>query len=306
VDFIEDAPRPGRQLVRAINEHRPFSGLAAHLGGRVFEGDIRMLKLHYLLAIAFTLCVIGPALAAEPAAPAEPAPPPAPPAAPAAEAAAAPPAADVAEVLDKMDAAGKDFRSVRARFDYELNQTLYEDVQKRKGELAYLAPNLLRFEFTDRPQETFVFDGRILYHKKDGTKQLVIWELRLPGEPPVESLELGKTPFPLPFGQKKEQVLKLFTVGRDSKEEAADKDSRAVLVLVPRKDTPLAKDYKKVLLWVDVKSYLPTRARLYDNSDNITTVDFHHLEVNKDVDAKGFVRPSVPQDWEIVSHAKEK
>jgi len=259
-----------------------------------------MPKIRYLLAILFGACVAaGPALAAEPAAPPKPEPAPV-----AAEAAAS--AADVVEVLDKMDAAGKDFKSVRARFDYELNQTLYEDVQKRKGELVYQAPNLLRFEFTDKPQETFVFDGRILYHKKDPTRQLVIWELRLPEEPPVESLELGKTPFPLPFGQKKEQVLKLFTVGRDAKEEAADKDKRAVLVLVPKKDTELAKDYKKVLLYVDPKTYLPTRARLYDMSDNITTVDFHHIEINKDVDAKQFTRPSVPQDWETVAHEKGK
>ncbi len=75
-------------------------------------------------------------------------------------AAEAPPPADVVEVLDKMDAAGKDFKTVRAKFDYELNQTLYEDVQKRKGELVYRMPNLLRFEFLDKPQETFVFDGR--------------------------------------------------------------------------------------------------------------------------------------------------
>jgi outer membrane lipoprotein-sorting protein len=254
-----------------------------------------------LFAIALAVCVIGSAFAAEPAALPKPAT-----ETPAAEAAAPPPAPETIEVLDKMDAAGKDFKTVRARFDYELNQTLYEDVTKRKGDLAYVAPNLLRFEFTDRPQETFVFDGRVLYHKKDATKQLVVWELRLPTEPPVESLELGKTPFPLPFGQKKEQVLKFFAAARDAKEEAADKDKRAVLALTPRKGTELAKDYKKVLLWVDTKSWIPTRARLFDSSDNVTTVDFRDIEINKGLDAKQFLRPSVPQDWEVVMHAKDK
>jgi outer membrane lipoprotein-sorting protein len=133
-----------------------------------------------------------------------------------------------------------------------------------------------------------------------------VWELRLPTEPPVESLELGKTPFPLPFGQKKEQVLKLFAAARDAKEEAADKDKRAVLALTPKPGTELAKDYKKVLLWIDTKTWVPTRARLFDMSDNVTTVDFRNIEVNKDVDAKQFTRPSVPQEWEVVMHAKEK
>ena len=260
-----------------------------------------MPKTLYLLAIALAVFAVAPTFAGEAVAPANPAP-----ETPAAEAAAPPPAPETIEVLDKMDAAGKDFRTVRAKFDYELNQTAYEDITKRKGDLAYVAPNLLRFEFTDKPQETFVFDGRVLYHKKDATKQLIVWELRLPTEPQVESLELGKTPFPLPFGQKKEQVLKFFTAARDAKEEAADKGKRAVLALTPRKGAELAKDYKKVLLWVDTKTWIPTRARLFDMSDNVTTVDFRDIETNKDIDAKQFLRPSVPQEWEVVMHAKEK
>ena len=253
--------------------------------------------LAVLAAIALPIAARAAEPAAPPAAPA--------PAAPAPEAtpSAAP---EVLEVLDRMDAAGKEFKTLRARFDYELNQTLYEDVQKRKGDLVYQAPNLLRFEFTDKPQETFVFDGRSLFHKKDATKQLILWELRLPSEPPVDSLELGKTPFPLPFGQRKAAVLKHFDATRDAKEEAADKEKRAVLALVPRQGSEMAKTYRRILLWIDSKQALPTRARLFDTSENVTTVDFHHIETNKTIDAKSFTRPDVPQDWEIVTHAKEK
>jgi outer membrane lipoprotein-sorting protein len=219
-------------------------------------------------------------------------------------AAEAAPTADVVAVLDKMDDAGKDLKTVRCKFDYEMNQTLYEKIQKRKGELVYLAPNQIRFEFVDKPLEAYVFDGRTLFNRKDATHQLIIYELRKPDEKPVESLELGKTPFPLPFGQKKENVLKHFTVTRDAAEEAADKEKRAVLVLTPKAGTALAKDYTKILLWVDAKTSLPTRAKLYDQSENETTVDFRDIETNKPVDAKAFLRPDVPQDWEIVNHAK--
>jgi outer membrane lipoprotein-sorting protein len=246
-----------------------------------------------MLAIA-----LGAAIAAEPAAPAK------------SDAetaqAEAPPPADVIAALDRMDAAGREFKTVRARFDYELNQTLYEDVQKRRGELLYQAPNLLRFEFTDKPIETFVFDGRTLFHKKDATRQLIVWEVRLPDEPAVDSFELGKTPFPLPFGQKKETILKHFAVSRSAKDEAADKEKRTVLALVPKKDTPLARDYAAILLWIDAKQNLPTRARLADTSENVTTVDFHHIETNKDIDAKAFQRPGVPDGWEIMTHPKDE
>ena len=252
-----------------------------------------------ILALGWLALATSAATAGEPAAPAKPE----------AEkpAAAEPlPSADVIEVLDKMDAAGKDLKTLRAKFDYECEQKLYEDVKKRKGDLLFSAPNLLRFEFTDKPPESFIFDGRVLHHKQDATKQLILWELRLPEEPPVDSLELGKTPFPLPFGQRKDAVLKHFTVTRGAKEEAADKEKRTVLVLVPRKDTELARDYAQVTLWIETKTWLPTQARLRDTNDNVvTTVVFHHIETNKDVDAKQFARPNVPQDWEIVAHPKE-
>jgi len=261
---------------------------------------VRLLLAAAVMALACSVAAAGEPAAAPPAKAEEPKSSAQTPAAP-----ETPPPADVIEVLDKMDAAGKEFKTIRSKFDYELNQTLYEDVQKRKGELLYQAPNLLRFEFTDKPQETFVFDGRTMYHKKDATKQLILWEVRLPDEPAVDSFELGKTPFPLPFGQRKDGVLKHFTVGRDAKEEAADKEKRTVLVLVPKKDTPLARDYTKILLWIDARQNLPTRARLVDTSENVTTVDFHHVEVNKDVDPKQFTRPAVPEGWEIVTHPKE-
>jgi outer membrane lipoprotein-sorting protein len=214
-------------------------------------------------------------------------------------------APETQELLDRMDEAGRKIETLQAQFDYELNQTLYEDVQKRKGKLLFRAPNLLSFEFTDRPRETFVFDGRILYHKKDATKQLIIWEIRRAEEPALDSFELGKTPFPMPFGQKKEAVLKHFDVTRDAAEESRDKENRGVLVLKPKKDTPLAETYTAIALWVEAKTFLPTRARLWDTSENITTIDFHSIVINKNVDAKMFARPEVPEDWEIVHHAKE-
>jgi len=230
---------------------------------------------------------------------------------PAASAPAAPsaPAAEplppnVEKVLDALDAAGRKIATLRAQFDYELNQTLYEDIQKRKGRMAYKAPNLLRFEFTNKPQETFVFDGRIVYHVKPATKQVVLWELRAANEPPVEGLTLGKTPFPLPFGQKKEAVLEHFTVTRDAAAEKTAGTNRAVLALVPRKGTSLAEDYTRILLWIDTERHLPVRARLYDTSENVTTVDFHHIEINADVNADQFRQPEVPKDWEVVEHRK--
>jgi outer membrane lipoprotein-sorting protein len=207
---------------------------------------------------------------------------------------------ETAEVLDAMEAAGKGLETVRARFDYELNQTLYEDITKRKGELVFAVPNLVRFTFTSKPRETVIFDGRKVYQMKDATKQLYVWTVREEDEPPVESMELGKAPFPIPFGQKKEKVVKFFEVSRNRAEEEKDGKKRHVLALVPREDTSLAKTYTKVALWVDTETRLPTRVRLWDTSENITTIDFHDIKTNTKVDESTFKRPKVPEDWEVI------
>lgn len=211
---------------------------------------------------------------------------------------------EVAQVLESMDKAGESIETLTAEFDYELNQTLFEDIQKRKGEIDFKRPNRLRLAFVDRPKEAFIFDGRTLYHVKPPAKQIEIWALRREGEPPVESFELGKTPFPMPFGQKKEKVVKHFHVGRDRKAEAKDKKGRAVLVLRPRKGTAVARDYEKIALWIDPKTHLPTRVRMWDPSENITTIDFRDIKTGADIDDDHFDRPKVPQGWDLIEHEK--
>ena len=262
------------------------------------------MRRHWLIAAA----VIAASAAGWDAGGAEPPCPPAPEpkTAPAAETKAPDLAPEAAQVLDKMDEAGRTIETLSASFDYELNQTLFEDVQKRTGSIAYRRPNQFRFAFTSNPKEAFVFDGRLLYHRQDATRQLHIWETRRADEPPLEAFELGRSPFPVPFGQKKETVLKYFTVTRDAKEEAADKKKRAVLVLVPREGAKPAGDYQRILLWIEPKTGLATRTRLWDSSENITTIDFDKIETNKKADAKTFERPAVPESWEIVDHPKER
>lgn len=213
--------------------------------------------------------------------------------------------ADVAAVLDKMDAVGKDIKTVTAKFDFELNQTAYDDKQKRKGEFAYQAPNHLRLTFTDTQPESYIFDGRNFYQKKDGIKQLTIWQVQLDSEPELAALTLGKTPFPLPFGQRGVEILKEFTVTRDGAAEKEDKEGRKVLTLVPKAGTALASDYAKIMLWIEPKSCLPTRVRLFGKPENTVTFDFTEVQKNKEIDTKTFTRPEVPKDWQVTNHPKE-
>ncbi len=210
-----------------------------------------------------------------------------------------------AALLDKVDAAGRDLKTVHARFDYELNQTLFEDIKRREGVLAFEAPNRLRFEFTGREKEAFIFDGRTLYHRQDAVEQMHEWEVRRADEPPVESFELGKTPFPMPFGQKKEAVLKHFDVKLGPAVKGTDGKERPALVLAPKKGTQLVETYTRITLWFDPETYLPVQARLWDTSENITTIAFHDIRTNAKVPPRTFERPKVPGGWEVIRHRRE-
>jgi len=223
------------------------------------------------------------------------------------------------QILFKMSRHGQKINTVQADFDYEMNQTLLGDIQKRKGKVWHKKPNLFRLEFTTPTKETFVFDGRRLYEKRYAAKQLIIYEIRRPDEKPVESLEIGRSPFPMPFGQKAQAVKQHFEVtlgtpdATNSGATEPDKPAKTqpvptveVLVLTPKKKSSLAKDYKKMEFWVDTKTWLPTKIVTVDMSENILTIVFHKTVVNKKVKKNMFTAPAVPADWETIEHLKPK
>lgn len=274
------------------------------------------MKAAVVAVVAAVLAALGPEAAPEPAAAGAPAggtaeaPPQSPPEAPAA---ATPPEetaeADLdpacAALLDEMDATGRKLKTVRARFDYELHQTLFDDVKRRKGMLAFRAPNHLRFEFTGRDAEAFIFNGRILYHRQDASKQLHVWEIRRADEPPVESFQLGKTPFPMPFGQRKETVLKYFEAKCEPGKDSPGAKEPSALVLTPKKGTELGRSYTRIKLWIDPETHLPTKARLWDPSENITTIAFEEVRTNEALPPETFDRPEVPAEWDVIPHRRE-
>ena len=203
-----------------------------------------------MLRLAVALAsLIGMSLAFAPAFAAEPAPPPKAPAEPAV-------AADVAAVLDKMDAVGKDLKTVTAKFDYELNQTAYDDKQKRKGELQYQAPNLLRFAFTDTPPEILHL-RRPQPLPEEGWHQAIDHLADPAGRRSRAGAVAGTWEDAVPPALRPAQGGGAEAVHRHARRrrgEEADKDGRTVLTLVPKADTPLARDYAKIMLWIDPKT----------------------------------------------------
>ncbi len=125
-------------------------------------------------------------------------------------------------------------------------------------------------------QEWYLFDGRWLYQGLERIEQVTKQEVARPGEK-LDLFDIEKTPFPVPFGQKKEKILKNFDV---SIAAPADTDPKNTdhLICVPKTDSRLYRKYDKLELFVDRDVHLPTRIVVTKNhGQEVNTADFPNL-----------------------------
>ena len=102
--------------------------------------------------------------------------------------------------------------------------------------------------------EQHLFDGRWYVECQSQTKTITRREIYRPDEK-INPYKLGEGAFPLPFGQKKADILREFEVHRlDSKtDDPPDTDH---LRLIPRPDTSTGRTYKTLDFWVSRASDL--------------------------------------------------
>ncbi len=102
------------------------------------------------------------------------------------------------------------------------------------------------------------------YQSKHETRQQIL----KPGQK-LDLFKLGEGPFPLPLGQKRLDVLRLFQV---QKIDPAKDDPPATvhLQLAPKPGTQFAKQFKTIDIWVDTASDMPRRIQTVDVNE-VTT-----------------------------------
>ena len=126
-----------------------------------------------------------------------------------------------------------------------------------------------------------------------------------PGER-FDPLKLGEGPFPLPVGQRRDDVLARFEAsileGTEHEQLAgylADKSVEG-LKLVPRPLTPQAEDIAEVEIFYDSKTLLPRGIVLTETNGDRKTVMLRNLELNKGIDdAKLSIDEPDPKEWQI-------
>jgi outer membrane lipoprotein-sorting protein len=233
------------------------------------------------------------------------------------------PATDVAaglepeleRVLDRLEIRGNNIRTLEAELDYLKFDPIMDDRQKNSGVLRYRTetPNphfFIRFDkrthnnVVRREKEWHVFDGRWYWEVREKTRQIVKREIVPPGEK-TDVFSVGKGQFPLPFGQKKAEILKYFDVKLVKEGKGAPPGFKGDhLQLTPRPETNLARDYTTIDFYVDEKLGLPIRVRTTERKQgNELEITFANVEINPKFNDDAMKLPKETEDYNLTQEA---
>lgn len=148
---------------------------------------------------------------------------------------------------------------LRAKVIWELEYMIEEEVTRKTGMIWYrqmepVAKFKVRFDRkivgnrSDKLDEEHLFDGRWYIELNSETKTVSKTELRPEGDT-SDPYSLAEGSFPLPFGQKKAEILREFEVQRVAP-SADDPEQTDHLVLRPRPGTRTGQTYASLDFWI--------------------------------------------------------
>jgi outer membrane lipoprotein-sorting protein len=211
--------------------------------------------------------------------------------------------------LDKLDALGRNLTDFTA--DAELTEIdgMSGNSTTRLGTVRYQArPDgnaRIRVTFTKKDEDEKLYDEKIEYVLQDGvlidrnynTRSEVRRQVLKPGEK-VNLLKLGEGPFPLPIGQEKAEVHRLFEVTPIAA-APGDPANTTHLRLVPRPDTQFSGQFTAIDVWVDDTSSFPVRIDAEDaNKTSIRKTVFKNVKTNTGLTDADFTLEAV-EGWNV-------
>lgn len=228
----------------------------------------------------------------------------------AAAAGALPADASVDQTLDALDTIGRDLKSFTATVKLSETDVIAQDTVVRTGKFVYQSlgagDSRLRITFDTRIQDgasqpqkiEYLLDKGWLIDRNYARKIEVNRQMLRPGEK-VNLLKLGEGPFPLPIGQKKEDVHKQFEVKRVELSEGELKDA-IHLQLTPLPGTRFERDFSTIEVWVDQNSHMPVRIETEDkNLTTVRTTDLSDVKVGVQLGDGDFKLPEIPAgEWQ--------
>ena len=215
-------------------------------------------------------------------------------------------------ILTRLERRNEGLRDIRC--DVRLSEEDQVNLSKRtktgNAVLRFGDPNpmfLIHFDRTETDgvlgkQEWYLFDGRWLMEGSERLQQVTQTEFAQPGEK-VDFFDLETAPFPMPFGQKKETILRNFEVALAAA-SPSDPPETDHLVCTPKADSRFRAKYDRMEFFVRRGLDLPTRISITRNKGLETTVaDFPGLDtssINAGVKDDAFAQPAAWKKFKFV------
>lgn len=227
----------------------------------------------------------------------------------------APADSSVDQILDALDARGKDLKSFTADLTLGEADAATGDETTRRGKFWYQADHngsaRIRVTFDTKVAGNKVTEDKIEYllsgpdliDRTYRTRTQVTRHILKPGEK-LDLFKLGEGPFPLPIGQKKEDVHAQFDVKNVGPKKDDPVDTTHVQ-LIPKAETRLERKFKSIDVWVGTKDQMPHRIETLDKNESSTRItELSKIEINAPLADKDFALPEIDkQNWQLQEEA---
>jgi len=260
--------------------------------------DLHRLARRTLLALAAT-ALLSPSLSAQEAGPAYE-------------------SAD--ELLIALETADEDVRTLRCSIAHTKLFALAGDLQQRRGTLVYTTDPRQRFSISFEQElnndqvrsgeKIYIFDGEWLVEKDPSAREFVKTRIVRPGEA-FDPLRIGEGPFPVPIGQKRDEILERFSAelapagaGLDDFEAQANAAESAEWIQLRLTPTPLfgeETDLTEVRVWYDADDLLPRMAKTVNRIGDESLVYLYSVKKNDETAEAEFSveTPGDDEGWNV-------
>lgn len=214
-------------------------------------------------------------------------------------------------ILDRLESKGQTIQGLSTVLIY--NEIRFEPVEEKvikRGELFFRRgePNarfMIRFDETvaggviQSNKEYYLFDGGWFIERNDRAKSVVRRQIVRPDQR-IDPFKLGSGPFPLPFGQRRTEILANFVAKREPPRPDDPPDTDHIN-LVPRPNSELSQRYRRVDMYIDRRIELPVRIEIERLSDDsIVDVRFERLDPNDaPADSRFQIDRPTGKDWDF-------
>lgn len=229
---------------------------------------------------------------------------------------------DADELLTALETADEGVNTLRCKIVHTKLFGLAGDYQQRRGDLVYTTDPRQRFAISfeamildDRvfdSEKVYIFDGEWLVEKFPADREFVKTRIVAPGEA-FDPLRIGEGPFPVPIGQKREEILERFSaelVPADNglEDEAFAAAARAAvgskwiqLRLTPNALFAEDSDLTDVRVWYDPDDLLPRMAKTVNEIGDESLVFLYSMEKNGETAEVEFsvATPADDEGWNV-------